>query len=62
MEQLAALTEQENLVFDGVDKEAAAKLAKDALTDKHHVKAVKPLPSRKMPEAGSPDRLLCGSL
>ena len=48
VEQLAALTEQENLVFDGVDKEAAAKLAKDALTDKHHVKAVKPLPSRKM--------------
>lgn len=33
--------------FDGVDKEAAGVLSDEAVTDKHHVKALKPLPSRK---------------
>ena len=34
--------------FTGVDPEKTAKLAESAITDEHHVKAVKPLPSRKM--------------
>ena len=33
--------------FDGVDKEAAGTLSEMAVTDWHHVKALKPLPSRK---------------
>lgn len=37
-----------NLVFDGVDKDATAQIVEDLKTDKHHVKPVKPLPSRKM--------------
>ena len=36
------------VVFEGIDVAAAKKLAEDAVTDPHHVKAVKPLPSRKM--------------
>lgn len=34
--------------FDGVDVSAADKLQADAVSDKHHTKPVKPLPSRKM--------------
>ncbi len=48
MTQIAKLLEKEGDVFTKVDKEAAAKLAEEAKTSPHHVKAVKPLPSRKM--------------
>lgn len=46
--QMAERVQREGVVFEGVDAVAAQKLADDALTDPHHVKAVKPLPSRKM--------------
>ena len=46
--QMAEKLEKEGVVFEGIDVEAAKKLAEDAVTDPHHVKAVKPLPSRKM--------------
>ena len=46
--QLAKETEAAGAAFTGVSVEAAKKLAADAITDKFHVKAVKPLPSRKM--------------
>lgn len=49
--QMAELLEQEGVVFEGVDIEAAAKLAQDAITNEHHVKDVKPLPSRKIKES-----------
>lgn len=48
MTQIAALLEKENAVFTGVSVEGTAKLAADAKVSPHHVKAVKPLPSRKM--------------
>ena len=48
MAQLASVVEMENAVFCGVDPEAAQNLADDAKTSPYHVKAVKPLPSRKM--------------
>ena len=48
MTQMASLLEEENVVFTRVDPEAVRKLADDARTNPHHVKAVKPLPSRKM--------------
>lgn len=47
-EQLALGTRQEGVVFEGVDTAAVRALAEQAVTDRHHVKAVKPLPSRKM--------------
>lgn len=46
--QMAELVEQEGVVFEGIDVDAAKKLSEDAVTDPHHVKAIKPLPSRKM--------------
>ena len=46
--QMAEKVQREGVVFEGVDAVAAQKLADDALTDPHHIKAVKPLPSRKM--------------
>lgn len=46
--QIAALLEKEGDVFTGVDAAAAAGLVEDAKNDPHHVKAVKPLPSRKV--------------
>ena len=46
--QMAEKLEKEGVVFEGIDVAAAKKLAEDAVTDPHHVKAVKPLPSRKM--------------
>lgn len=46
--QLAEETQAEGVRFEGVDIAAARKLAGDAITNKFHVKAVKPLPSRKM--------------
>ncbi len=48
MEQLAEVTREKDVTFAGVSVEGTAKLAKDAITAKYHVKAVKPLPSRKM--------------
>ena len=48
MNQMAVLLEQENAVFEGVDAPAVRALAEEAKKDPHHVKAVKPLPSRKM--------------
>lgn len=46
--QMAEILEKENDIFTGVDAAAAQKLADDARTSPYHVKAVKPLPSRKM--------------
>ena len=46
--QMAKLLDKENAPFEKVDAESAGKLAEEAVTDPHHVKAVKPLPSRKM--------------
>lgn len=46
--QLAEATQQKDSSFSGVSVAATKKLAEEAITDKHHVKAVKPLPSRKM--------------
>ena len=48
MAQMAALLEKENDVFTGVSAEKTAKLAAEARVSPYHVKAVKPLPSRKM--------------
>ena len=48
MSQMASLLEKENDVFTGVSAEKSAKLAEDAKTSPYHVKAVKPLPSRKL--------------
>lgn len=46
--QMAKLLDKENAPFEKVDAEAAGKLAKEVVKDPHHVKAMKPLPSRKM--------------
>lgn len=46
--QMAKLLDKENAPFEKIDVEAAGKLAKEAAEDPHHVKAMKPLPSRKM--------------
>jgi len=48
LSQMAEETEATNPVFTGVNVAAAKKLAEDAITDKYHVKAVKPLPVRKL--------------
>ncbi len=48
LEQMAKNVEGKNSIFVGVDEQAVAKLATDAITDPHHIKALKPLPSRKM--------------
>lgn len=46
--QMAKLLDKENAPFEKVDAESAGKLAKGAVKDPHHVKAMKPFPSRKM--------------
>ncbi|MDO4294793.1 MAG: putative selenate reductase subunit YgfK [bacterium] len=46
--ELFAKTEAYQTVFAGVDAEKVKALVEAVKTDKHHVKAVKPLPSRKM--------------
>lgn len=46
--QLAKETEKEQVVFAGVDVAAVAEIAGGSVKDVHNVKAVKPLPSRKM--------------
>lgn len=48
MEQMAGLLEKENDVFEGVQAEAVERLAEDAKSSPYHVKAVKPLPPRKI--------------
>ena len=48
LEQLALATQEAGVSFNGIFYEAVQKLADEAVTDKHHVKAVKPLPSRKL--------------
>lgn len=48
MSQMAELVQEENGAFEGVSAEKTAKLAENAITDKHHVKDIKPLPSRKI--------------
>ena len=50
LEQMAGLFQEEGVVFDGINVEALNKLAADAVTNPHHVKDVKPLPSRKIKE------------
>ncbi|MEG0368397.1 MAG: putative selenate reductase subunit YgfK, partial [Hungatella sp.] len=50
MLQIAELLDTKDTTFHGVDVEKSAKLAKDAITNEHHIKAVKPLPSRKIKE------------
>lgn len=46
--QMAKLLDKENAPFEKVDAESAGKLAEEAVKDPHHVKAMRPLPSRKM--------------
>lgn len=46
--QMAQSLEYSPVLFRGVDPAAAAKLAEAACSDRRHVKAVKPLPSRKI--------------
>lgn len=48
MIQIAELFTEENVQFEKVDAAAVQKLADDAKTSRHHVKAIKPLPTRKM--------------
>ena len=48
MAQIAKLLEKENEVFTAVSVEKTAELAGEVKTNPHHVKAIKPLPSRKM--------------
>ncbi|MEG1848609.1 MAG: putative selenate reductase subunit YgfK, partial [Lachnospiraceae bacterium] len=50
LSQMAKSLEQAGVVYHGVQVEAVEQLAKSALTDNHHVQAIKPLPSRKMRE------------
>ena len=42
------LDERNRTAWDGIDVDALTALAKEALTDPHHTKAVKPAPSRKI--------------
>ncbi len=49
LEQIGQIfAKMEPLAFDGVNGERVEALVRAVRTDKHHVKAVKPLPSRKM--------------
>ena len=49
LEQIGQIfAKDEAKTFEGVDAERVAQLVEAAKTDKHHVKAVKPLPSRKI--------------
>ncbi len=48
LEQLVESTKDLGETFEGVDVEAVASLVKEGKTDKYHVKAIKPLPSRKL--------------
>jgi putative selenate reductase len=48
MVQMVNVLEKEGAAFEGIDVLAAQKLADAAKTSPHHLKAIKPLPSRKM--------------
>ncbi|PST32937.1 putative selenate reductase subunit YgfK [Enterocloster lavalensis] len=49
LEQIGQIfAKDEAKAFEGVDAQRVAQLVEAAKTDKHHVKAVKPLPSRKI--------------
>ena len=49
LEQIGRIFEAKQApVFEGVDAAKVRALVEGARTDKHHVKAVKPLPSRKV--------------
>ena len=48
LNQLAAVTEQQGAVFNGINVQALEQIAGEAINHEHHVKAVKPLPSRKI--------------
>lgn len=48
--QLAEKTEAQNKVFTGIDTVKLAQIAEAALKDTHHIKAIKPLPNRKIEE------------
>ena len=48
MSQIAGLLEKEGDIFTKVNAEAVEELVREAKVSPHHVKAVKPLPSRKM--------------
>lgn len=48
MIQIAELFTEEGAVFTKVDADAVQKLADEAKVSRHHVKAIKPLPTRKM--------------
>lgn len=50
LKQIAELLEDKFCPFNGVNADAVLALAEAAKTDVHHVKAAKPLPSRKMRE------------
>jgi len=50
MEQMAGLFTEKGVVFEGVNADAVSRLAADAVTNPHHVKDIKPLPSRKIKE------------
>ena len=47
LKQIAELFDGKKPVFDRVDAERVAELSELAKTDRHHVKPIKPLPSRK---------------
>ena len=46
--QIAEILEEEGLSFERVDEKAVQALVDAAVSDKYHVKAVKPIPSRKI--------------
>lgn len=48
--QICELLEKKGISFEKVDEKVVLSLAEAAMTDKHHVKAVKPIVSRKMEE------------
>ena len=50
LSQMAELLETEGAKFEGIDVDALSQLAEDAVRNPHHVKDVKPLPSRKIRE------------
>ena len=48
LNQLAGMTEQQGAVFKGINVEALEQIAGESVNHVHHIKAVKPLPSRKI--------------
>lgn len=48
LQQISGLLEKEGDVFEGIDAGRLTEIAEAAMTDAHHLKAVKPLKSRKI--------------